>query len=167
ESFAEVTIISSSEPTAGVTGKCNALMLAVEHAAKSACPGDMRPAWLLFTDADTFHYPGSLAAAVAEAEERGVGLLSYSPEQEAITWGERALMPVVFAELARAYPPERINDPADRMAVANGQYILVRRRAYEAVGGHVAVCGCVLEDVELARRFKDAGHRIWFRHGRG
>src|SRR5258707_7546200 len=38
--------------------------------------------WLLFTDADTVHYPGSLARAVAEAEERGVDLLSYSPEQE-------------------------------------------------------------------------------------
>src|SRR5438477_12975101 len=66
ESFAQVTIISSSEPAAGVTGKCNALMLAVAHAAKNARTGDMRPAWLLFTDADTFHYPGSLAAAVAE-----------------------------------------------------------------------------------------------------
>ena len=38
--------------------------------------------WLLFTDADTFHYPGSLAAAVGEAETRKVDLLSYSPEQE-------------------------------------------------------------------------------------
>ena len=164
-SFADVTVIGSSEPVGGTTGKCNALMAAVEHEASKL--EKTRPEWLLFTDADTFHYPGSLAAALAEAEDRGVDLLSYSPEQEAITWGERALMPVVFAELARAYPPERINDPADRMAVANGQYILVRRRAYEAVGGHAAVCGCVLEDVELARRFKDAGHRIWFRQGTG
>lgn len=165
ESFAEVTVISSGEPASGTTGKCNALMTAVKHEVSK--PEEIRPEWLLFTDADTFHYRGSLATALAEAEERGVDLLSYSPEQEAIAWGERALMPVVFGELARAYPPERVNDPADRMAAANGQYILARRRVYEAVGGHAAVAGCVLEDVELARRFKDAGHRIWFRQGTG
>lgn len=165
ESFPEVTVISSSEPAGETTGKCNALMTAV--AFEASRPEKTRPDWLLFTDADTLHYPSSLATALAEAEERGVDLLSYSPEQEAVTWAERALMPVVFGELARAYPPERTNDPADRMAVANGQYILVRRTAYEAVGGHRAVAGCVLEDVELARRFKDAGHRIWFRYGTG
>jgi glycosyltransferase involved in cell wall biosynthesis len=165
ESFDGVTVISSSEPVGGNTGKCNALMAAVEH--EAAKPEKTPPEWLLFTDADTFHYPGSLATALAEAEDRNVDLLSYSPEQEAITWGEQALMPVVFGELARAYPPERTNDPADRTAAANGQYILARRRAYEAVGGHAAVAGCVLEDVELARRFKDAGHKIWFRRGAG
>lgn len=165
ESFTGVTVISSSEPASGVTGKCNALMAAVQHEAFK--PEESRPEWLLFTDADTFHHPGSLAAALAEAAERGVDLLSYSPEQEAITWGERVLLPVVFGELARTYPPEQTNDPANRMAAANGQYILVRRKAYEVLGGHEAVAGCVLEDVELARRFKDAGHKIWFRLGTG
>ena len=96
-SFPAVTVIRSSEPDAGVTGKCNALMLAVAQEAKSAPTGDMQPGWLLFTDADTFHFPGSLATAVDEAEEHGVDLLSYSPEQEALTWSERALMPVVFS----------------------------------------------------------------------
>ncbi|HEV2964340.1 MAG TPA: glycosyltransferase family 2 protein [Candidatus Angelobacter sp.] len=167
ESFAAVTVISSGEPAAGVTGKCNALMLAVAHQVNSAQAGDSNSEWLLFTDADTFHCPGSLAAAVAEAEEREVDLLSYSPEQEAITWGEQALMPVVFAELVRLYPPERTNDPTDPTAAANGQYLLVRRSIYEALGGHAAVAHCVLEDVELARLFKTAGHKIWFRHGTG
>ena len=142
-------------------------MLAVAHEAQQARTAEKRPAWLLFTDADTFHYPGSLAAAVATAEEHGAVLLSYSPEQEAITWSERALMPVIFAELVRFYPPERVNDPNDPTVAANGQYILVRRSVYEALGGHAAVAGCVLEDVELARLFKAAGHKIWFRHGSG
>lgn len=158
ESFPHVRVLSSQEPTAGVTGKSAALISGARNA---------QAEWLLFTDADTVHYPGSLAATIKEAEDRGADLLSYSPEQVAVTWSERALMPVVFAELARTYPPARVNDPADPVVAANGQYILVRRKVYEKLGGHRAVASKVLEDVELARLFKSAGHKIWFRHGAG
>jgi glycosyltransferase involved in cell wall biosynthesis len=158
ESFAGVRVISSTEPAQGITGKCNALMTAAAQA---------HAKWLLFTDADTFHYPGSLAAAVKEAEDRNVDLLSYSPEQETDSWSEQALMPVVFAELVRKYPPEKVNDPVSATVAANGQYLLVRREVYEKLGGHCAVSTRVLEDVELARLFKSAGRKIWFRHGAG
>jgi Glycosyl transferase family 2 len=157
-SFAGVRVIQAEEPAAGISGKSNALILGARHATAP---------WLLFTDADTEHFPGSLAAAVAEAEERGVDLLSYSPEQEAVTWSERVLMPVVFAELARTYPPRRVSDPADLIAAANGQYILVRRQVYEGLGGHKAVASNILEDVALAALFKVSGKRILFRQGAG
>jgi glycosyltransferase involved in cell wall biosynthesis len=158
ESFPAVRVITAGEPSPGCIGKCNALAQGAEGATAK---------WLLFTDADTVHYPGSLAAGVSEAEERGVDLLSYSPEQEAISWGERALMPVVFADLVRTYPPDRVNDPADSTAAANGQYVLVRRDVYQALGGHRAVATKILEDVELARLVKASHRRIWFRHGAG
>ena len=158
ESFPGVRVISAPDPAPGITGKCNALI----HGAQGATSQ-----WLLFTDADTFHYPGSLARAVAEAEQRGADLLSYSPEQETGTWTERALMPVVFADLARTYPPARVNDPSDPTVAANGQYLLIRRRVYESLGGHKTVASMVLEDVELARIFKASHHLIWFRHGAG
>ena len=158
ESFPGVKVIAAAEPAPGVMGKCNAL---ITGAAGSTAK------WLLFTDADTFHYPGSLAAAVQEAESRNVDLLSYSPEQETASWWELAVMPVIFAELARTYPPERVNDPADPTVAANGQYILVRRTAYEALGGHKSVAGKILEDVELARLFKVSHYKIWFRFGGG
>jgi Glycosyl transferase family 21 len=145
-------------PAPDVTGKCNALIQGAEGATAK---------WVLFTDADTFHYPGSLAAAVSEAEERGVDLLSYSPEQETASWGERALMPVVFADLVRVYPPARVNDPSDPAVAANGQYVLLRREPYESLGGHKAVAVKILEDVELARLFKASNHKIWFRLGTG
>ena len=157
-SFRDVRVISAGEPPLGVTGKCNALIVGSEGATAP---------WLLFTDADTFHYPGSLAIAVQEAEERGVDLLSYSPEQDVHSLAERVLMPVVFAELVRQYPPERVNNPDGPIAAANGQYILVRRKAYEALGGHRAVDAKLLEDVELAKLFKSTHHRIWFRYGAG
>jgi hypothetical protein len=63
---------------------------------------------------------------------------------------QRALMPLVYCELALAYPPARVNDPQTRIAAANGQFLLVEREAYRRIGGHTAVADKVLEDVELA-----------------
>ena len=72
-------------------------------------------------------------------------------------------MPVVFAELAKTYRPKDVSDPASPAAAANGQYLLIRREVYDAVGGHAAVAGAILEDVELARRVKQAGYKLQFR----
>ncbi len=158
ESFPGVRVLSVDDPPPGILGKSNALITGARGSTAK---------WLLFTDADTAHYPGSLAAAVREAEDRKVDLLSYSPEQEVKSLAEKMLMPLVFADMVRTYSMDRINDPADPAVAANGQYILVRRTVYEALGGHAGV-GCnLLEDVELARIFKVSGHKIWFRYGAG
>lgn len=158
ESFPGARVLSAGELRPGMTGKVNALVTGATGSSAE---------WLLFTDADTFHYPGSLAASVREAEDRQVDLLSYSPEQETDKWWELAVMPLVFADLARTYSYERINDPADPTVAANGQYILVRREVYEALGGHGALPLNILDDVELARLFKVSDYRIWFRYGGG
>src|SRR5438105_3149194 len=158
ESFPTVQVIRAPEPGPGISGKCNALIAGAKQATAQ---------WLLFTDADTVHYPGSLSAAVLEAETHDVDLLSYSPEQETDSWGELALMPVVFADLVRTYPTERVNDPADPAVAANGQYILVKHEVYAALSGHKSVADKILEDVELARLFKAYHHKILFRHGAG
>jgi hypothetical protein len=121
--------------------------------------------WLLFTDADTVHQPGSLANAVVEAEQHGAALLSYSPEQEVRGFCEKAVMPVIFAELAATYPPQAVNDPASPIAAANGQYLLISRDAYDTVGGHTKISGDLLEDVAIARLVKSSGRKIFFRYG--
>lgn len=154
-SFTGVRVIEAGPLSAGWTGKNNAVVTGVRQA---------RGEWLLFTDADTIHLPGSLARALAEAIEYHVDLLSYSPEQIAVTFLEMAVLPVVFAELAREYPPSKVSDPNSSAAAANGQYILVKREAYDAVGGHYGFAGEILEDVALARRFKAAGRKIRFRY---
>jgi glycosyltransferase involved in cell wall biosynthesis len=154
-SFAGVRLISPGPLPQGWTGKNNAVIAGAKEA---------RGEWLLFTDADTVHLPGSLARALAEAKEHGAELLSYSPEQVAVTFWELATLPVVFAELARQYPPSKVSDPASPLAAANGQYILIRRGTYEAVGGHAAIATSLLEDVALARLVKDSGRRIRFRY---
>ena len=154
-SFPGVRVIEAPPLPAGWTGKNNA----VSTGARQACGK-----WLLFTDADTVHLPGSLARAVAEAQENHADLLSYSPEQIAVTFWEMATLPVVFAELARQYPPSVVSDPASPIAAANGQFILIRREAYDAVGGHAAIARDILEDVALARAVKRDGRKIRFRY---
>jgi cellulose synthase/poly-beta-1,6-N-acetylglucosamine synthase-like glycosyltransferase len=115
--------------------------------------------WLLFTDADTIHEPGDLVRALHEAKKHKVALLSYSPRQIVTGLAQRALMPLVFSELASVYPTKEVNDPGKRLAAANGQFLLVDRGAYFAAGGHRAVGLSVLEDVDLAWNIKRAGAR--------
>ena len=162
--FAAVRVISAEPLPDGWTGKNNAVVAGTKEA---------RAEWLLFTDADTAHLPGSLARALDEAKKEQADLLSYSPEQVVVTFAERAVMPVIFAELAAHYPPQKVREHSSgqssrgssRIVAANGQYILVRRAAYEAVGRHAAVATEILEDVALARLFRNAGHRVYFRYG--
>ncbi len=85
-----------------------------------------------------------------EAERHKVGMLSYSPRQIVHGLAQRSLMPLVFCELALAYPLAKVSDPAQRIAAANGQFLLLEREAYRRLGGHPSVAGKVLEDVELA-----------------
>jgi glycosyltransferase involved in cell wall biosynthesis len=137
------------------TGKTNACWFGAEGAGGR---------WLLFTDADTVHELGDLVRALDEIQRRGVGLLSYSPRQIVTGFWQSALMPLVFSELASVYPPAQVNDANNRLAAANGQFLMVEREVYFAVDGHRGVGRSVLEDVELADRMKRAGKGIWFRY---
>lgn len=151
-----VRVVDAGPPPPGWTGKNNAM-------AAGARVG--RGEWLLFTDADTVHKPGSLTRAVAEAQKHGAALLSYSPEQEVRGFWEKAVMPVIFAELAATYRPSQMSDPQSTAAAANGQYILIFHEAYDSIGGHAVVSGSLLEDVGLARVVKASGRKIFFRYG--
>jgi len=156
QSFPSVRVVDAGPPPARWTGKNNAVAVGAKVA---------RGEWLLFTDADTVHKPGSLARAVAETQQRDAALLSYSPEQEVHGFCENAVMPIIFAELAATYQPAQVSDPRSPAAAANGQYILVLREAYDAAGGHAAVSNSLLEDVGLARAVKTSGRKIFFRYG--
>ena len=139
----------------GFTGKNGACWVGAQRA---------QGAWILFTDADTVHEMGDLSRALHEAAKYKAGMLSYSPRQVVTGLGQRMVMPLVFGELASVYPPKKVSDPADRLAAANGQFLMVEREAYFAVGGHRAIGKEILEDVALAERMKRAKVGIRFRY---
>lgn len=123
--------------------------------------------WLLFTDADTLHFAGSARRALADAAASGAALVSYSPEQVTGSFAEKALIPFIYCRLAWKFDYARVNDPALPDAAANGQFLMIPREAYGAIGGHRAVAGEILEDVALARRAKRAGFTLQFASGEG
>jgi glycosyltransferase involved in cell wall biosynthesis len=153
--FACVTVLQAEKLEKLWTGKANAIWTAARKA---------RGRWLLFTDADTVHEMGDLRRAMHEAARHKVGMLSYSPRQVVTGIWQRALMPLVFSELALAYPPAKVSDPNQRVAAANGQFLLIEREAYRRMGGHPAVADKVLEDVELAFIAKRRKIGLWFRY---
>ena len=153
--FAGVTLIKAAALEKGWTGKNNAVWTAARRA---------RGKWLLFTDADTIHEAGDLRRAMHEAARHKAGVLSYSPRQIVSGLMQRAMMPLIFSELALAYPPAKVSDPGQRIAAANGQFLLVEREAYRKLGGHAGVSEKVLEDVELAYLAKRRRVGLWFRY---
>ncbi|HZR33700.1 MAG TPA: glycosyltransferase [Terriglobales bacterium] len=155
-SFANVQVVHAAPLRPGRTGKSNALATGATHA---------RGTGLLFTDADTVHLPGSLGRTVLEAQAHHAALLSYSPAQEVHGFWEKAIMPVVFAELTATFRTEDVNDPASPVAAANGQYLFIRRDVYESIGGFASLSQSLLEDVDLARAVKRAGYPVYFRFG--
>jgi glycosyltransferase involved in cell wall biosynthesis len=139
-------------------GKNHALWVGVREA---------KSPWLLFTDADAEHERDSVARALQIAQEQAVALVSFSPEQTTETWYEKALIPYIYLRLAKRFSYEKVNDPNSPAAAANGQFLMMRREVYDAIGGHSGVAGEVLEDLALAMRVKAAGHRISFGSGKG
>jgi chlorobactene glucosyltransferase len=121
---------------------------------------------LLFTDADTRHEDALLGHAVGAANTRGADLVSVLPRQLMVSVWERLVLPQIFAILGmRYFALERISRTRNpRHVIANGQFILIRRDAYEAVGGHAALRSDIVEDQRLAQRMVETGRRIFVAH---
>jgi len=158
KNISQLRVIDAIAPPSGWVGKNHAVSLGAQHATSS---------WLLFTDADAVLSAGAIAKAIALGHEHDAALISFSPEQDLLAWYEKSLIPFIYLRLAQRFPFEQINNPASSAAAANGQFLMITREAYDAVGGHAAIHGAVLEDVALARRVKSAGFRIWFTSGAG
>jgi glycosyltransferase involved in cell wall biosynthesis len=146
-----IRLVQVTELPSGWFGKPHA-MTAGAHEAR----GD----WLLFVDADCRQDPGSLRAAVAHALAEKADMLSLWPLLEMHGLGENLVLPLCGSILALYFRPQWVNNPRRKTAFANGQYILIRRAVYEAVGGHEPVRGAIVEDIAFARLVKGAGYRL-------
>jgi chlorobactene glucosyltransferase len=118
---------------------------------------------LLFTDADTRHHPDLLSQAVGALEQETAALVTVSPTQRCVTLWERLVMPQIWFLLSLRYHPRTVNR-ARRASdvIANGQFILTSRTAYEAAGTHAAVRGEVAEDLALAQTYLTKGLKLHF-----
>jgi len=157
---AQRVLVVDGEPLPdGWLGKPWACHQAVQHAT-----GDL----LLFTDADTTHGPTLMGRSGAGLEEEGADLLTVAGQQLMETFWERLVQPQIFLLMLIRFPDfERVaRNGRWRDAIANGQFLLFRRSAYEGIGGHVAVKDEVAEDLALAQHVKRAGFQLRVRSAR-
>ncbi|MEM6393615.1 MAG: glycosyltransferase family 2 protein [Planctomycetota bacterium] len=117
--------------------------------------------WLCFTDADMDWEPGCLRTAIAWAEREGAGLVGLLPEVRFGSFGEELVQAQLGLALGLLFPIPRSNDMGRPEVLIGGAFILVRREVYEAVGGHAAVKGQVVEDIRLGEVVKAALRERW------
>jgi glycosyltransferase involved in cell wall biosynthesis len=153
-----VEVLSIEDLPVGWTGKTHALQQAADRA---------RGDWFWFLDADTRHSPENLSIVMEYARDRGAALASLLPEMRCETFWENVVQPLAGIVLMQSFPLFRVNDDRTSLAFANGQYILIKRSAYEAAGGHRAVRDRFVEDIRLAARVKSLGLPIRVAIARG
>lgn len=115
---------------------------------------------LLFLDADVTIAPDAARRAAAVLDGQRLDMLSAFGSWKLDSFWERAAIPVIGWFIRGATDIAAVNQPSRAEAFANGQFILVRRAAYTAIGGHEAVRAEVLDDVRLARALKQHAHPI-------
>jgi len=125
--------------------------------------------WLLFTDADTWHVPNALRSTMTQALAEKADMFSIGSVQELPTFWDKVLMPLAYMGISMLYPPRLVNNPLSPVAVANGQYILIKRFVYDTLGGYARpdLKGTLLDDRDLAYVVKEQGFKLRFVDGRG
>jgi chlorobactene glucosyltransferase len=118
--------------------------------------------WILFLDADVRTDPTTIRTVVAWAEAERAAVASIAPTVEMVGFWERVVMPFYIQTILTYFRAPRVNRDTSRTAIANGQFSLYSRSAYERIGGHAAIRSYVLEDIALARRARAAGMRLRF-----
>ena len=154
---ARIRLVEGAELPAGWFGK----PWACEQGFRAA-----RGELLLFTDADTKHHPELLGRAVGMLESKRRDLVTVIGKLVCGSFWERVIMPIIGALLAIRFHPASVNRARKaREVIANGQFILVTRQSYEAVGTHESVAHEVAEDLALAQVYFRAGRPQLFVFG--
>lgn len=149
----KLTVVRAPDRPPGWAGKLWAVQQGVEEA------GDAT--WILLTDADIAHPPGSLAALVAAGEAGDLDQVSLMARLRASAGWERLLVPAFVYFFAMLYPFRWVGRPPARHAAAAGGCVLLRRQSLEKAGGVAAVRDAVIDDVSLAQAVAGAGGRLW------
>jgi chlorobactene glucosyltransferase len=148
----QITLINSPPLPPRWTGKSHACWIG----ARTAPPSE----WLCFIDADVTVKSSALSSAVQTALTQRLDLLSLMPRQELRSFAERLILPCGLIVLSFVQDLRQSQARSGSAVAASGQFMLVRRDAYAAVGGHAAVCTVICEDLEFARRLKQSGRAV-------
>jgi chlorobactene glucosyltransferase len=148
--------ISGTDLPEGWAGKPHAL-----HQASSVARGE----WLCFVDADTFVMPQALSACYVKAIETNADMFTIMTAQIMGTFWEKVVMPLVMTALSVGFSPRKVNDPKRKDAIANGQFIMIKRSVYDAIGGHKSVQDQIVEDKAIAEQVKWKGYRLVIANG--
>ena len=148
--------ISGSDLPEGWAGKPHAL-----YQASAVAHGE----WLCFVDADTFVMREALSSCYAKAIETNADMFTIMTFQIMGTFWEKVVMPLIMTALSVGFSPRKVNDPKRKDAIANGQFILIKRSVYDAIGGHEGVRDQIVEDKALAEQVKWNGYRLIVANG--
>ncbi|MEN9324537.1 MAG: hypothetical protein RL414_291 [Actinomycetota bacterium] len=146
-----LTLVDHTPLPEGWLGKnwaCNQLALSTEAD------------YLVFVDADVRLHPDAIASSLALMDSLQWDFISPYPRQIAITFLERLIQPLLQWSWMSSVPlrlAEKLGITS--MTIANGQFLIVKRSAYTAIGGHEAIKGEVLDDLRLARTLVADGYR--------
>ena len=144
-------LINGSDLPKGWAGKPHALYQASVSA---------RGEWLCFIDADTFLSPETLSSCYSKAIETEADMFTIMTFQILGSFWEKTVMPIVMTALSVGFSPRKVNDPKTKDAIANGQFIMIKRSVYDAIGGHEIVKDSIVEDKAISEQVKWNGHRL-------
>jgi hopene-associated glycosyltransferase HpnB len=151
----QVTVVSSAPLPDGWTGKLWAMQQGIERALQ------IKPDFLLLTDADIEHAPGNLAKLVSISEDANYDLASFMVKLNCRSLAEKLLIPAFVFFFFMLYPPEWVRDPRRRTSGAAGGCLLIRPSALNRIGGIAAIKGEIIDDCALALAVKRSGGKVW------
>lgn len=117
--------------------------------------------FLLFIDADVELHKNAVSGALKVFSDKQVSMLSVFPSQIIGSFGEWLVVPLMNWLLLNFLPLRTVlTSKRKNFAAANGQFILIDKKAYFNIGGHESVRDHVVEDMELAKLIKSSGRKI-------
>ena len=123
--------------------------------------------YLIFTDADTLHFPNSISGAVACLLRYNLDALSVFPKEIMVTFHERMMVPFghyIILSLMPLYLIRKIKTAL--FCTAIGQFMLFKKEVYKKIGGHKSIKGKMLEDIKISKRVKSFGYKFMIFDGR-
>ncbi len=154
----QLSLLSSPPLPPRWTGKSHACWIGARAAAPES-------EWLCFIDADVWGEPALISSAMRAALARKLDLLSLAPRQELRSFAERLILPCGLILLSFIQDLREMQARSGSGVTATGQFMLIRRDAYEAAGGHAAVSTAICEDLEFARLLKQSGRSVLLMSG--